>query len=251
VPLSAPTLTGKELMQLFTLAQIKEKLSYDLDIFDGDFINLESELPGYINEAIDDAEAIIHKLYEDYFLSRATITLVNGTAQYALPTDIYSAKIRGIYYNDGTKKYEIKRIKKFSQLLNIDANSDEYGYILLNNGATNTVTGNFKIELQPPSREASSSNVTIFYIRNAKRLSADTDYCDIPEFINFIYAHVKYNVSKKEKIGQDLTVTGTLLREQKLLMEQVLSDMVPDEGNNIEGDMSFYQDFDDNTYTDF
>lgn len=232
-------------MQLFTLAQIVSKLSYDADIFDGDFVDLTTELPGYINEAIDDAEAIIHTLYEDYFLTRSTISLVSGTAQYSTPSDIYGAKIRGVYYNNGSKKYEIKRIKKLQTLLEIDSNAEQYQYLLLN-GANTESTGSFKLEFHPTPQET-STYAHMFYIRNAKRLSSNSDYCDIPEFINFIYAHVKHNLAAKEKIGLDLNVAEKRLITQKSLMESTLANMVPDEGNLISPDISFYQDFDDNS----
>lgn len=234
-------------MQLFTLAQIVSKLSYDADIFDGDFVDLTTELPGYINEAIDDAEAIIHSLYEDYFLTRSTISLVSGTAQYSVPTDIYGAKIRGVYYNDGNKKYEIKRIKKLQSILDIDTNAEQYQYLLLN-GTNAASTGSFKMEFYPTPQET-STYAHLFYIRNAKRLSSNSDYCDIPEFVNFIYAHVKYNLAGKEKIGMDINVAGARLKEQRSLMETTLANMVPDDGNTIAPDMQFYQSFDNHSIT--
>lgn len=228
-------------MQLSTLDEIKTKLKYDSDIFDGDFVDLDVELLGYINEAIDDAEATILKLYEDYFLKSANISLVTGTQSYSLPTDIYSAKVRALFYDDGTKKYEIKRIRRLIHTLNVET-SDDYQYVMTND-TVSASTGNFKIKLYPTSRETSSTNVTVWYIRNAKRLSSDSDYCDIPEFINFIYAHVKWNLASKEKLPVDLATAEKRLQFQKDLMETTLSDMVPDEGNSIEPDVSFYEDF--------
>ena len=69
--------------EFFTLGQIRTKLKQDLDLEQEQFVTA-SELTGYINEAIDDAEAIIHGLYRDYFLTQENLSLVNGTKEYAL-----------------------------------------------------------------------------------------------------------------------------------------------------------------------
>jgi hypothetical protein len=231
-------------MNLLTLDQIKTKLKYDTDIFDGDFIELDTELLGYINEAIDDAEALIHNLYEDYFLTSSTISLVSGTSEYSLPTDIFGAKLRAVHYSNGTKKYELKRIKRLSDTLFLTDATDDYQYVLVN-AANTAATGSFKLKIYPQPSESVTNGITLWYIRNAKRLSAASDYCDIPEFINFIFAHVRWNIARKEKGRIDLSVVDAQLKQQKELLEATLSDMAPTEDSNeIRADLSFYSEFD-------
>jgi hypothetical protein len=46
--------------------------------------------------------------YEDYFYSTGSITLVNGTDNYALPTDVY--KLRKVFYKEGTDRYIVRRM---------------------------------------------------------------------------------------------------------------------------------------------
>ena len=79
-------------MKYWTWAELKDKVQRDLDLEGEVFIN-ETELLGYANEAIDEVERQVHTLYEDYFLTKAVISLVDGTEEYALPTDIYAFKI--------------------------------------------------------------------------------------------------------------------------------------------------------------
>lgn len=236
-------------MQLSTLADIKQKLEFDNDIFDGDFVDLTTELLGYINEAIADVQAQVHTLYQDYFLCYASLALVSGTKEYAIPSNCYAMKVRAILYDDGTNKYEILRIKRLLDTLYFDnANqaTQRYKYIPVNMDNTST-SGSFKVRLYPTPAET-NSNVTIWYIRNAKKLVNDSDVCDIPEFINYIYAHVKYNLAKKEKIQMDVETAKGQLVAQNNLMVDTLNEMIPDEGNDIRPDFEFYDNFDQHEF---
>lgn len=222
-----------------TLTQIQNKLKYDCNIFDGTFIDIDTELLGYLNEAIDDCEALIHKLYEDYFYVISTFSLVSGTNTVSLPSDIFANKIRFLGYNDGSnKKYEIKRFQRPLDTLYYTDSNLPYKWL-----PTNTTASGQKIMLFPTPNESNSFGV-IHYIRNAKKLVSASDECDIPEFINFIYAHTKWNIARKEKYGLDLNEAKSHLEGEKELLETTLSDMVVDEGNTVRADFSFYNDFD-------
>ena len=83
----------------WTLSEIKAKIKRDLDLEAEDFVR-DTELNDLINEAIDEAEAEVHSLYEDYFLTREVVTLVAGQEEYELPTNIYGHKIRRVVYNN-------------------------------------------------------------------------------------------------------------------------------------------------------
>lgn len=226
-------------MTSLTGTQIKTKIQYDCDAFDDTWIDLDTELLGYINESIDDCEALIHGLYESYFKVRSTISLVSGTSSYAYPSDIYAMKVLGLYYNDGgTKRYEIKRFKDEKEIMYYTDSSLPYKW-----DPTNDSSSGARINLYPTPLET-NSNVKIIYIRNAKRLTAYSDTCDIPEFQNYLFAHVKWNLAKKDRSPLDLATQEKHLMAMKELLEGTLSSMVPDEGNEIRPDFSFYQDFD-------
>jgi hypothetical protein len=71
-------------MRYWTFAEIKAKVESDLGMEDEDFVSAD-EMLAYGNEAIDEAEAEIHTINEDYFLTMGPISLVSGTDSYDLP----------------------------------------------------------------------------------------------------------------------------------------------------------------------
>ena len=172
--------------EFFTLGQIRTKLKQDLDLEQEQFVTA-SELTGYINEAIDDAEAIIHGLYRDYFLTQENLSLVNGTKEYALPTGIYANKIRRLLYDNGTRKYRVQRLKQLDLIMNIDSD-EQFRYVLRNDAA-----GTYTFDFYPTPEKNETDVISIWYIRNANRLSAETDVCDIVDFVNYIFAHVYWD----------------------------------------------------------
>jgi len=229
-------------VRYWTLAEMRTKVENESDLQDEDFIR-SSELIEYFNEAIDEAEAEIHALYEDYFLKSAQVNVASGDTQLDLPTDIYAHKIRRILFKEGlgaesSTVYTIDRIrdwKKFEQKAVYDTQltTDLYKYFL-----TNATPGSPKIEIMPKIRE--TGVVTIWYLRNANRLSADTDICDIPEFANFIFAHVKVKIQEKEG-HPGLQESLMKLESERNRMTGVLAQMVPDADNTIEMDTSLYE----------
>lgn len=234
-------------MEYSTLTQIKTRLQNECDLFTGTdegFVELDTELLGYINAAIDTAEAIIHGLYEDYFLCETTLTITSGTATVSAPSDIYGHKIRGLYYNNTStsKLYPITRFLRFIDALTYAQDSNAPLRFLILNPSTGV-----SIKFYPTPTETGSL-VSCFYIRNAKKLSSASDSCDIPEFIEFIYSHVKWSIARKERNQIDLETAKTEYMVQKELMEATLKDMVPDESSNLlVKDVSFYADFNDSS----
>jgi hypothetical protein len=230
-------------MRYWTWAEIRTKIEQECDLEDEDFIR-RSELLTYANEAIDEAEAEIHSLYEDYFLKYADLAVVSGDEFFSLTTlipDIYADKIRGIIFtvSGGTTTYRVNRIKdwkKFEKKASADANTTTnlYEYFLVNQ-----TPGNPQIMLVPKSRE--SGTIKVWYLRNANRLVADTDICDIPEFINFIFSHMKVKVFGKEgHPGYQEALER--LETERARMNAVLAARVPDAENEIEMDISAYGD---------
>lgn len=226
-------------MYLFTYSDLIAKLGNDCDITDEAFIS-STELLGYLNEAINDAQAAIHNLnFEDkYFLTSATFSWVSGTADYDLPTDIYANKIRQIFYSNGSMKYEIQRIKNLLETNYFVAN-DYYAYIIRNATAGTAPKARFY-----PTPAETSTNAIIWYIREMKKMTTSTidttNVCEVPECQNFVFAHVKNSVANKTRRA-DLIATA---KEDKILqynlMLENLQQMVLDENNMIPMDTSHY-----------
>lgn len=228
-------------MQYFTYADLANKVQRDLGLEQEEAVR-PVELLGYCNEAIDEAESEIHTLYEDYFLTSATISLVQGTATYAMPANIYASKIRAVLYSSGNTIYSIDRIREFKKFMDImlsnsTATSANYRYFMVNDSAIAGV----KLQLVPTARETLPNAITMWYLRNANRLAADDDICDIPEFTPFVMQWMKMRCY--EKMGDPRTpFAASLVDQQRKQMVETLTAMIPDGDNMIEADTSHYSD---------
>jgi hypothetical protein len=85
-----------------------------------------------------------------------------------------------------------------------------------------------------------SSDVLVYYTRNAKDPTADTDSIDIPEFSNFIVQYVVVECLKKEIGNPRLEIEAGKLEEFRNQMLSTLSNMVPDQRDSVEMDLSIY-----------
>lgn len=223
-----------------TYAELLASLQKELDLEDETFITTD-EFFSYFNRGVDEVEAAIHTIYEDYFLTKSTVSLVSGTQAYAMPTDIYAQKIRGVFYNDGsTTKYEVRRIEKLQETDFIDS-GDLYKYIITNSSATG-LRLNFY-----PTPDETNTNITMWYVRNAKRFTADSDVCDIPEFTHVIVQYVRWKCMSKEG-HPDTQAALQDYDRMKMDMVDTLTARIPDEHNEVIKDVSFYDDFDDVYY---
>lgn len=224
-------------MRSWTYSEMKQIILDDLDLEDEDFIS-DTEMLAYFNAGIDFVEAIIHNLYEDYFLEPTYLALVSGTQDYDFPTTMYAHRVRKILYSDGSNKYEIKKIKRLGIIPNIETD-DDYQWLPIDTAANGK-----KIRIYPTPTENSATNVTIWHIRNAKVLALDADVCDIPEFADLVIQFVKARCYEKEG-HPNLGTAKEDLMNMKSLMEATLTKMVDDENDElIDEDMSFYSDFD-------
>jgi hypothetical protein len=243
-------------MRLWTYKEARDKILLDMDLTEEDFIT-PNELIGYFNEAIREAESEIHKIHEDYFLSKAVLPLVGAQAEYDLPTDIYANKVRALIYNANTTNiYPIRRIRtieKFwdSAVTNVYGTSDDYRYLIRNDAATG-----YKIVLFPASRETGNV-VDVWYLRAANRLpligetkpaplvgvysvaEVEAFEIDIPEFISFVLKFVKVRCMDKE--GDPRQELGLqILQQQRKQMVDTLTQMVVDDDDTVIQDMSHY-----------
>jgi hypothetical protein len=82
----------------------------------------------------------------------------------------------------------------------------------------------------------------IWYIRRASIPTTLTDLIDFPEFWHFIAQFVLVNCLKKELGNPRLEVELMTLKELKDQMLSTLANMVPDQDDEIEKDISMYND---------
>ena len=226
-------------MAYWAWSDIKAKVQADLDLEDERFIP-ESELLGYANEAIREVSRQVHTLYEDYFLNRATITLVNGTEEYDLPADIYANKIRGMVYRNGSSVWKMHRIQDWRKFEEYEFNNTNlngtfiYGFFLLNSTA-----GSPKVIITPTPNE-NGSFVKLWYIRAANELTTDSSVMDIPEAVNYVVQYIKVRCYEKE-LHPNLQKAVMDLEQEKQTTLGTLATMVPDMDNEIEADTRLYE----------
>lgn len=227
-------------MKYWTWLEIRTKVARDLDLEGETFISAE-ELLGYCNEAIDEVERQVLTLCEDYFLSRAVLTLVPGQEEYSLPTDIYANKIRKLVYRNGQESWPVKRIRDWEKFASYEANmaapsgGNCYGFFLLN-----AVAGAPKLVFTPTPTEA-GPYVQVWYIRNANELVLDTDICDIPEAVHYVMSYMKVKCHEKD-MNPNLNKAIADLDAQRADTMKTLGEMFPDNENTLEADTRLYDD---------
>lgn len=222
-----------------TLKDIRDKVIADLDLYEEDFAE-DSDIDAWIREGVELAEAEIHVMYQDYFLSYTEATALTGEASIDYPDDIYSNKIRHIIYSDnGNDVYEIKKSRSpkrelmYEMLTSSTGTSDEITWY-----PTNKAGEGRKIRLTPA--DALSGNIVIGYIRNANVLVSDADVCDIDEFSKVVEQHAKTQAYLKD--GDPRAADSAQLEEfYNNKMKRSLQDMAADGDNEMEIDMSFYE----------
>lgn len=193
-----------------------------------DFVS-DAELMAWANDGKREAEKEIVSLYDKYLESEAYLALVSGTSTYSLPTGIMANKITEIHYNNGTEAYEVKLLKKKNDILTVDDN-DEYRFRIVNTAAAGS-----KIKLYPTSRETSSTNVTVFFIRESADIDSDADTVDLPIADGFIKQYVKDKIKEKEIGPMQYHQESQALKRERALLIEALNQMVPsDSAEEIE-----------------
>lgn len=237
-------------MKYQTFAQFRSKVERMLDIEVEEFIQTQ-EFIDITNDGVTLAVAEIQKLgMEDmYFLTKSFLPLAVGQADYALPANIYINKIKAIEYRDaehsGTTIYTIRRLRGPDMFENrerinqYNSVTDYYKYILRNDSAAANIT----LELVPPSREDSSTNVAIWFFRTPNVWTTDdSQFMDLPDIaLQFVQQYVITRVHEKEghpNAPQDAQV----LEEIRALMIATMEQMVADDDTEVWKDLSIYQD---------
>lgn len=225
-------------MLTMSWGQLKALVKSELDLDEETFID-DTELMNYANRAIDEAEQLVMSIYQDYFRTKYSPPLVNGTSEYVMPTDIYANKIRFIQYSNGSKKYKVNRIKT-AEIAHVNS-GDDYLFDIEHKASTGSSDPGIRFVLYPASRETGTP-MTIWYIRNATRLVDDNSAIDVPEAINFMRQYIAVMVFRKE-LHPLLQASEADLERQRVMLKETLDQMAPDDYELIDQDMSFYEDF--------
>jgi hypothetical protein len=213
------------------------------------------EMVTYANEAIAAAESLIMRTREDYFMTNATLALVQGAKDIQLPADIYAQKIREITYINSARIYPLRRLKDprmmFHQaVINYSATSlVEYKYFLWSPAAGQQDV----LRITPPALE-SGPFLDLWYIRNANRvpLQAAPDNAtratqlatpiDIPEWRSYVEQFMRVRCYEKMKLMDQSADAKQTLNAISESMVVTLKDRMEDNENEIPMDQSHYED---------
>lgn len=234
----------------WTYGQLRTRVINELDLENETFIGPD-EMVGFCNEALARAEAEIHKINEDYFLTNAPLSLVLNQQVYSLPSDIYAKKIRKIVYQSGAIIYEVRRIRGEKEFFDATV-TDYFGaglywryrYILINRSAA---VGD-QIQLHPVPTTENGPLFTIWYLRGILQIplvsagsqaASDATLIDIPEFYNYIIQYMKCKVLEKEGDPRLQNAMAVLANVQQNMVD-TLTQMVPDDDDTIVPDFSHY-----------
>lgn len=210
-----------------TWSTLRTEIKNDMNLNGEDFVS-DAELLAWANDGIRRAEKIILGLYDKYFETSANLALVTGTSVYSLPSGIIANKITHIEYNDGSgNEYEIYYIKRKHELRYVDSNDNVYRYRIKHDSGSSP-----QIVLSPASRETSSTNVTIYFIREATALSSDSDTIDIPIADSYVKQFIKDEVRAKEIGPMFAQDDSPKLRREEALLVEALSNMIPDDSRD-------------------
>lgn len=222
-------------MNYTTWGEIKDAIQEDMDLQEEPDILAEGELMRYVNDAIEVCEAKFVRLGDYFFSVTDPISVVPGTKDYDLPSDIYANKIRKIFLDD---QYEVKNLKSLNDIPFLKNEvGPAYRFKIINQSGARP-----KIRLFPTPTQAQS--MEIYYTRSATRLTedgGDAQEIEVPEANLFIKAYVKRRIYEKEKsplyqlYNDEVTVFGQLL-------DDALAAQIDDENNTIEPDLEAVSD---------
>jgi len=245
-------------MNTKTFGEIRLEVEKDLDLENEEFISPD-EMVINCNDAVSEAEAIIQKLNEDYFLKSGSFLTVAGQEYYPLPTDCYVNKIRKLLYCEAASVYEVLRLRgqrafEAIETMNLTTSGSNQAlrYMLFNQSVydpSNPLTSGIMIRLVPVPA-FSGETLKIFYIRQASKIPlvtggsqaiTDATTIDIPEFYPFIKAAMKAKCVAKEGHPKFELILADYQYLKKLMVE-TLTERTPDDNNCVEMDFSHYND---------
>lgn len=229
------------------VSDLRREIQQETDTEGEEFVD-QAEYLTWINDGINKVEAHIHNLQLEarYFQKEGTpYDLTIGQSQLTMPSDIYADKIKALIFDNGSDLFPIKRLRDradqnryqlMQEIRRAPNGRDRYRYDIFNNDPTVGPV----IQLFPSSNDAGTGIVKVFYIRNALRVTADTDRIDIPEFYSTIKAFVKWKIFSKEGTVLSGDAKAEFDEELALMLQTLQNQVGSPEESLIDPDMSFY-----------
>lgn len=196
-----------------TLAQMKTRARERSDMESSDFVS-EDELTGYVNSSLAELYDLLVAAYgEDYFLADPfAIATVNGTSDYALPTDFY--KLKGVDVRINGSNWQSVRPFNFNER---NRNQDISWGLAGGPDVRYRIMGS-NLKLSPVPNGIYS--LQLWYVPSAPVLDDDADtFNDVNGFAEYVIVDAAIKMLQKEE--SDVSV----LMAQKMALKKRLEEM--------------------------
>jgi hypothetical protein len=226
-----------------TKAQVVAKIERDLDLEEEEFIQ-DNEMNEYINDAITVVEAHLTTmgLKDRYFYTRTTLSLVQGTADYALPENLYEDKIKEVVYSNGATIYRVGLLdSEFSEEeiehLNRFSTTEYYQYRIRNDSSD----GKY-FQLIPSSRETAADVIKIGYFRDLERVEEDDDLVEVPDIaLQWLYQYIRVRVYEKESHANYASAKEDMMGLEELMLSTLRGQLADSQNTKLEMDKTIYE----------
>ncbi len=221
---------------------LKSQIEGELDTQDETFVQ-DSEIQGYFNTAVVISEATIVKLglREKYLQREYFLSTVQGTKDYALPTDIVATKIRKVIYRNGTLIYESKPLRGESsyEVEDVEAifpPNEYYHYTLYKNNSMPM------FRITPVASLTVTNAFRIVYFASLQKYTQDSDLCDLPDICyEFVMSYVRYRIYMKETHVNTPDEKANMQMHLQLMTELLQNQVADPTMDEMDRDYSHYE----------
>jgi hypothetical protein len=117
---------------------------------------------------------------------------------------------------------------------------DDYKFILFN---LQQAAGGNQLNLYPTPQETGPL-IMVQYIREFHRLTSSltdpTNVCELPECTNYLFQYMKWKIAIKRRLPEVAETEKATLAIEYQTLQQTFKEMVPDENNKVQLDLSAY-----------
>lgn len=221
-------------MAYMTWTELAAQLEDELDLEEGILVS-DAEKIRLVNRLIRQCHRETIRINKRFYKTHDFVSLVQGTSEYAMPTNIYNARFTRIQYDDGSCAYRVPPIKD-EKIASVDT-QDDYSYDLENAGTANGL----RFVLYPPSRVTSNTALKRIYTRAPEAVTSGASLIDvIDDGIDFIMKNMRVPIAEKRQhpmLAQWINERAEALQD----FRESLDPMNDDGANEVEGDFSHYE----------
>lgn len=139
----------------------------------------------------------------------------------------------------GARRYEVRKIRNLSDTQYFYP-GDDYRFMIFN---LQQSAGGNQLNLYPTPQETGPL-IMVQYIRELHRLTSSltdpTNVCELPECVNYLFQYMKWRIAVKRRLAEVAAEEKKNVQIEYELLQQTFKEMVPDENNKVQLDLSAY-----------